>query len=173
MSKSGRSKRNQVASISANDKTIGELIADAMEKVGKDGVITVEESKGIPHESGFRRGMQFDKGYISPYMVTDPERMEAVIEEPYILLIRKEDFGCRRPDPSIGEGCTDILGPLVIIAEDVDGEALATLVVNKLRGTINIPAVKAPDLAIDGRQCWTTSLSLLMAPLSLKKSDGN
>jgi chaperonin GroEL len=129
-----------VATISANDKSIGELVAKAMEAVGKDGVITVEESKGTQTNLELVEGMQFDKGYISPYMVTDPERMEAVIEEPYILLFEKKISAIQDIIKPL-EAIVQARRPLVIIAEDVDGEALATLVVNKLRGTLNVVAV--------------------------------
>jgi len=132
-----------VATISANDPKIGELIADAMEKVGKDGVITVEESKGTETTLELVEGMQFDKGYISPYFVTDPERMEAVLEEPFILLYEKKISAVQDLIPILEQ--TARMGrPLLIIAEDVEGEALATLVVNKLRGVLNGAAVKAP-----------------------------
>jgi chaperonin GroEL len=132
-----------VATISANDPQIGHLIADAMEKVGKDGVITVEESKGIETTLELVEGMQFDKGYISPYFVTDPERMEAVLEEPFILLYEKKISAVQDLIPILEQ--TARMGrPLLIIAEEVEGEALATLVVNKLRGVLNVAAVKAP-----------------------------
>jgi len=132
-----------VATISANDPKIGELIADAMDKVGKDGVITVEESKGTETTLELVEGMQFDKGYISPYFVTDPERMEAVLEEPFILLYEKKISAVQDLIPILEQ--TARMGrPLLIIAEDVEGEALATLVVNKLRGVLNVAAVKAP-----------------------------
>jgi chaperonin GroEL len=140
----GKKEISQVASISANnDKTIGDLIADAMEKVGKDGVITVEEAKGVETTLEVVEGMQFDRGYISPYFVTDPERMEAVIENPYILLHEKKISSLKDLLPLL-EQVAKLGQPLLIIAEEVDGEALATLVVNKLRGTLNTCAVKAP-----------------------------
>jgi chaperonin GroEL len=140
----GKKEISQVASISANsDKTIGDLIADAMEKVGKDGVITVEEAKGMETTLEVVEGMQFDRGYISPYFVTDPERMEAVIENPYILLHEKKISSLKDLLPLL-EQVAKLSRPLLIIAEEVDGEALATLVVNKLRGTLNTCAVKAP-----------------------------
>ncbi len=138
-----KSEISQVASISANDATIGELLADAMDKVGKDGVITVEESKGLETSLEWVEGMQFDKGYISPYMVTDAERMEAVYEEPLVLLYEKKISAIADIVPLLEQVMRMGKG-LVIIAEDVDGEALATLVVNKLRGTLNAVAVKAP-----------------------------
>jgi chaperonin GroEL len=133
----------QVASISANDPEIGEFIADAMEKVGKDGVITVEESKTIKTEVETKDGMQFDKGYISPYMVTDSERMEATLDDPYILVTERKISAIADILPLL-EKVVQVQKPLLIIAEDVQGEALATLVVNKLRGTFTSVAVKAP-----------------------------
>ncbi|HZV77239.1 MAG TPA: chaperonin GroEL [Candidatus Babeliales bacterium] len=133
----------QVASISANDSEIGELIADAMEKVGKDGVITVEESKTIKTEVETKDGMQFDKGYISPYMVTDSERMEASLDDPYILVTERKISAIADILPLL-EKVVQVQKPLLIIAEDVEGEALATLVVNKLRGTFTSVGVKAP-----------------------------
>jgi chaperonin GroEL len=133
----------QVASISANDKEIGDLIADAMEKVGKDGVITVEESKTLKTEVETKDGMQFDKGYISPYMVTDSERMEAVLDDPFILVTERKISAIADILPLL-EKVVQMQRPLLIISEDVEGEALATLVVNKLRGTFTSVAVKAP-----------------------------
>jgi chaperonin GroEL len=133
----------QVASISANDKEIGDFIADAMEKVGKDGVITVEESRTLKTEVETKDGMQFDKGYISPYMVTDSERMEAVLDDPYILVTERKISAIADILPLL-EKVVQVQKPLLIIAEDVEGEALATLVVNKLRGTFTTVAVKAP-----------------------------
>jgi len=133
----------QVASISANDPEIGEFIADAMEKVGKDGVITVEESKTIKTEVETKDGMQFDKGYISPYMVTDSERMEASLDDPYVLVTERKISAIADILPLL-EKVVQVQKPLLIIAEDVEGEALATLVVNKLRGTFTSVAVKAP-----------------------------
>ena len=149
----------KVASIAANDAEIGELIAEAMEKVGKDGVITVEESKGTATTLDIVEGMQFDKGYISPYMVTDPERMEAVIEDPYILLYEKKISAIADLIPIL-EKVVRTGRPLVIIAEDVDGEALATLVVNKLRGTINATAVKSPGFG-DRRKAMMEDIAIL------------
>ena len=149
----------EVASISANDKSIGDLIADAMEKVGKDGVITVEESKGTATNLEFVEGMQFDKGYISPYMVTDPERMEAVMDDPYILLYEKKVSAIADLIPVL-EKVVRTGRPLVIISEDVEAEALATLVVNKLRGTINAVAVKAPGFG-DRRKAMMEDIAIL------------
>jgi chaperonin GroEL len=132
-----------VATISANDPAIGALIADAMDKVGKDGVITVEESKGIETTVEVVEGMMFDKGYISAYFVTDPEKMEAVLEDPFILITDKKISAVKDLLPVL-EKVAQLNRPLLVIAEDVEGEALATLVVNKLRGTLHTVAVKAP-----------------------------
>jgi len=140
----GKKEIAQVATISANnDKTIGDLIADAMEKVGKDGVITVEEAKGVDTTLEVVEGMQFDRGYISPYMVSDPERMEVVLENPLILIHEKKIAGMKDLLPIL-EQIAKMGKPFLIIAEEVEGEALATLVVNKLRGTLQCAAVKAP-----------------------------
>src|ERR671930_865343 len=134
----------QVATVSANwDKTIGEIIADAMDKVGKDGTITVEEAKSIETTLEVVEGMQFDKGYISPYFVTEKETMEAVIEDAYVLLYEKKLSNMKDLLPIL-EKIAQRGKPMLIIAEDVEGEALATLVVNKLRGTLSVCAVKAP-----------------------------
>ena len=150
----------QVASISANnDETIGNLIADAMEKVGKEGVITVEESKGINTELEVVEGMQFDKGYISPYMVTDKDRMVADMEDAFILLTDKKITAIKDILPVL-EKVVQANKPLVIIAEDIEGEALATLVVNKLRGTFNCLAIKAPGFG-DRRKAMLEDLAVL------------
>src|SRR3972149_3697629 len=133
-----------VAAISAQDKEIGELIAEVMDKVGKDGVITVEESKGLEFETEYVEGMQFDRGYISAYFVTDPENMEAVIEEPYLLIHDKKIPAAADIVPLLEKLVQVGKRELVVIAEDIDGEALATLVLNKLRGMLNVMAVKAP-----------------------------
>src|SRR5271169_3378024 len=150
----------QVGTISANnDETIGKIIAEAMKKVGKDGVITVEESKTMETQLEVVEGMQFDRGYLSPYFVTDPERMEAVLENPYILIHEKKISSMKDLLPlleSIAKGGR----PLVIIAEDVEGEALATLVVNKLRGTLNVAAVKAPGFG-DRRKAMLQDIAIL------------
>src|SRR5919106_43066 len=135
---------SQVGTIAANgDQVIGDLIAEAMEKVGKDGVITVEEAKAIETSLEVVEGMQFDRGYLSPYFVTNPEKMETVLEEPYILIHEKKISVLRDLLPLL-EKIAQTGKPLLIIAEDVEGEALATLVVNKLRGTLRVAAVKAP-----------------------------
>jgi chaperonin GroEL len=134
----------QVGTISANnDPNIGDLIAEAMEKVGKDGVITVEEAKSMETSLDIVEGMQFDRGYLSPYFVTNPERMETSLEDAYILLHEKKISNMRDLLPVL-EQIAKMSKPLLIIAEDVDGEALATLVVNRLRGTLQCAAVKAP-----------------------------
>src|SRR5881628_2732601 len=134
----------QVGTISANnDSTIGEIIAEAMSKVGKEGVITVEEAKGLETQLEVVEGMQFDRGYLSLYFVTDPDRMECVYEDPYVLIYEKKLSGLQEMLPLL-EAVVQSSKPLVIIAEEVEGEALATLVVNKLRGGLKVAAVKAP-----------------------------
>jgi chaperonin GroEL len=136
--------QEQVASVSANnDKTIGSLIAEAMEKVGKDGVVTVEEARSMKTELEFVEGMQFDRGYLSPYFVTNPDRMEAVLDDPLILIHEKKISAMRDLIPVLEQVAREGRS-LLIIAEEVEGEALATLVVNKIRGTIKVAAVKAP-----------------------------
>ena len=150
----------QVGTVSANgDKTIGTIIAQAMEKVGKDGVITVEESRTMDTTLEVVEGMQFDRGYLSPYFVTDPERMEAVLEDPYILINEKKISNMKDLLPIL-ENVAKLGKPLMIIAEDVDGEALATLVVNKLRGTLNVAAVKAPGFG-DRRKAMLEDIATL------------
>jgi chaperonin GroEL len=149
----------QVASISANEPEVGELIAEAMEKVGNDGVITVEESKGFITELEVVEGMQFDRGYISPYMVTDNDKMEAVLDEPYILITDKKISNVQEILPML-EKVVQQGKPLLIIAEDLEGEALATLVVNKLRGTFNAVAVKAPGFG-DRRKAMLQDIAIL------------
>jgi chaperonin GroEL len=156
---SEREKIAQVASISAADPTIGETVADAMEKVGKDGVITVEESKGLETELELVEGMQFDKGYISAYMVTNAQRMEAVLEDPYILITDKKISAIADLLPIL-EKVVQSGKPLLVIAEDVEGEALATLIVNKLRGTFNAVAVKAPGFG-DRRKAMLQDIAIL------------
>jgi chaperonin GroEL len=154
-----KAKVANVASIAGNDSEIGGLVADAIEKVGKDGVITVEESKSLQTYTDFVEGMQFDKGYISPYFVTDPERMEAVIENPYILIHEKKISAAADLIPVL-EKVAQQRRPVVIIAEDVDGDALATLVVNKIRGIINSVAVKAPGFG-DRRKAMLEDIAVL------------
>jgi len=150
----------QVATISANsDANIGGIIAEAMEKVGKDGVITVEEAKGIQDELDVVEGMQFDRGYLSPYFVTNAEKMEAVLENPYILLFDKKISNLKDLLPVL-EQVQKSSRPLLIIAEDIDGEALSTLVVNKLRGVLNISAVKAPGFG-DRRKAMLEDIAVL------------
>ncbi|MCL6592921.1 MAG: chaperonin GroEL [Alicyclobacillus sp.] len=155
----GRENIAQVAAISAGDPEIGVLIADAMEKVGKDGVITVEESKGFTTELEVVEGMQFDRGYISPYMITDTDKMEAVLEEPYILITDKKVSSLADLLPVL-ERVVKTGRPLLLIAEDVEGEALATLVVNKLRGTFTAVAVKAPGFG-DRRKAMLQDIAIL------------
>ncbi|RCK79114.1 MAG: Heat shock protein 60 family chaperone GroEL [Candidatus Ozemobacter sibiricus] len=149
----------QVATISARDPEIGKVIAEAMDKVGKDGVITVEEAKSFDTTLEFVDGMEFDKGYISPYMVTDHERMEAVLENPYILITENKINNIKDILPLL-EKIVQVNKPLLIIAEDVEGEALATLVVNKLRGTFNCVAVKAPGFG-DRRKAMLQDIAVL------------
>jgi chaperonin GroEL len=149
----------QVAAISAADEEIGKLIAEVMDKVGKDGVITVEESKTLKFETEYVEGMQFDRGYISPYFISDPQRMEAVLDEPYILITDKKISAISDILPVL-ERFLQVSKNLLIVAEDVDGEALATLVVNKLRGTLNVLAVKAPGFG-DRRKAMLEDIAVL------------
>ena len=150
----------QVGSISANnDPTIGDLIAEAMDKVGKDGVITVEEAKSMETSLEIVEGMQFDRGYLSPYFVTNPERMETVLEDPYILIHEKKISNMRDMLPLL-EKIAKTGKPLLIVAEDIEGEALATLVVNKLRGTLNVAGVKAPGFG-DRRKAMLEDIGIL------------
>jgi len=154
--------RHQIAEVAANsahERAIGDLIAEAMEKVGKDGVITVEESKGTATQLELVEGMQFDKGYVSAYMVTDPERMEAVLEDPLILLHEKKISSVQDMLPML-EKILRLGKPLLVVAEDIEGEALATLVVNKLRGTLNCVAVKAPGFG-DRRKAMMEDIAVL------------
>ncbi len=155
----GRDDIARVASISANDIEIGNLIADAMEKVSKDGVITIEESKTSNTELNVVEGMQFDKGYVSPYMVTDTEKMEAVLENPYILLTDKKISNIQEILPLLEE-LMQQSGKLVIICDDIEGEALSTLILNKLRGVLNVVAVKAPGFG-DKRKAMLEDISIL------------
>ncbi len=150
----------QVASISAQDKEIGSLIAEVMDKVGKDGVITVEESKGLEFETEYVEGMQFDRGYISPYFITNTDRIEAILESPYILIHDKKISAVQDIVPILEKLVQMGKRELVIIAEDVDGEALATLVLNKLRGTFNVLAVKAPGFG-DRRKRMLEDIAIL------------
>lgn len=156
----GKSEIANVASISAADEEIGNLIADVMDKVGKDGVITVEESKGLAFETSYVDGMQFDRGYISPYFVTDSEAMEASLAEPFILIHDKKISSAQAIVPVLEKLVQSGRRELVIIAEDVDGEALATLVLNKLRGTFNVLAIKAPGFG-DRRKAMLQDIAIL------------
>ncbi len=149
-----------VAAISAQDQEIGNLIAEVMDKVGKDGVITVEESKGLEFEKEYVEGMQFDRGYISAYFVTDPEHMEAKIDEPYILIHDKKISAAQDIVPILEKLVQIGKRELIVIAEDVDGEALATLVLNKLRGMLNVVAVKAPGFG-DRRKAMLQDIAIL------------
>src|SRR5919201_709402 len=140
----GNSDIEHIATVSANDPEIGNLLAQAMDKVGRDGVITVEEGKGLKLEVEYTEGMQFDRGYIAAYFITDPQRMEAAVDEPYILITDKKISAITDIVPVLEKLVQTGRKELIIVAEDVDGEALATLVVNKLRGILNVLAVKAP-----------------------------
>ena len=155
----GKDQVAQVGTMTAVDKEIGDLIADVMTKVGKDGVITVEESKGLKYETEFVEGMQVDRGYISSYFVTNTERMEAIIEDPYILITDKKISAIADILPAL-EKILQVSKNLLIVAEDVDGEALATLVVNKLRGTLSVVAVKAPGFG-DRRKAMLEDMAIL------------
>ena len=156
----GKSGIAQVASISAADKNIGDLLAEVMDRVGKDGVITVEESKGLEFETEFVEGMQLDRGYLSPYFVTNAERMEAVVEDPYILITDKKISSAQDIVPTLEKLIQLGKREIVVIAEDVDGEALATLVLNKLRGMVNALAVKAPGFG-DRRKAMLEDIAVL------------
>jgi chaperonin GroEL len=155
----GKEQIGQVGTITAKDKEIGNLIAEVMEKVGKDGVITVEESKGVKYETEFVEGMQFDRGYVSAYFITNAERMETVIDDPYILITDKKISAISDLLPAL-EKILQVSKNLLILAEDVEGEALATLVVNKLRGTLNVLAVKAPGFG-DRRKAMLEDIAIL------------
>ncbi|WP_428910580.1 chaperonin GroEL [Niallia sp. Krafla_26] len=155
----GKESIAQVASISSDDANVGELIAEAMERVGNDGVITIEESKGFATELDVVEGMQFDRGYASPYMVTDSDKMEAILDNPYILITDKKISSIQEILPVL-EQVVQQGKPLLLIAEDVEGEALATLVVNKLRGTFNAVAVKAPGFG-DRRKAMLEDIAIL------------
>ncbi len=160
-----------VASISAQDREIGELIAEVMEKVGKDGVITVEEGKGLGFETEYVDGMQFDRGYISPYFVTSNESLEAVIQEPHILIYEKKISSAQDLVPVLERLLNRGKRELVIIAEDVDGEALATLVLNKLRGMLNVLAVKAPGFG-DRRKAMLQDIAVLTGATVISEEIG-
>src|SRR5690606_28353518 len=168
---SGKNEISQVASISANsDTTIGELIADAFEKVGKDGVITVEEAKGTETTLEVVEGMQFDRGYLSPYFVTDADSMEAVLEDAYLLIHDKKISSMKDLLPIL-EKTVQVNKPLLVIAEDVEGEALATLVVNKLRGTLKVAAVKAPGFG-DRRKAMLEDIAVLTGGTVVSEEKG-
>jgi len=166
-----KSEMANVATIAANnDREIGNLLADAMEKVGKDGVVTVDEGKSLHTELEFVEGMQFDRGYLSPYFVTDMTSMEAVLEEPYILVFEKKISNIKDLVPVL-EAVVQQGKPLLIIAEDVDGEALATLVINRLRGTLNIAAIKAPGYG-DRRKAMMEDVAILTGGTALFEALG-
>jgi chaperonin GroEL len=160
-----------VAAISAQDREIGELIAEVMDKVGKDGVITVEESKGLEFETEYVEGMQFDRGYISPYFISNPEAMEAVIENPYILIHDKKISAAQDLVPILEKLVQKGARELVVIAEDIDGEALATLVLNKLRGMLNCLAVKAPGFG-DRRKAMLRDIATLTGGNVITEEEG-
>jgi chaperonin GroEL len=166
----GKEQIAQVATITAVDKKIGDLIAEVMEKVGKDGVITVEESKGLAYETEYVEGMQFDRGYISPYFVTNAEKMETILEDPNILITDKKISAVADILPAL-EKILQVSKNLVIISEDIEGEALATLVVNKLRGTINVLAVKAPGFG-DRRKAMLEDIAILTGATVISEEVG-
>jgi len=166
----GKDQIAQVASLSAHETGIGELIAEVMEKVGKDGVITVEESKGLQYEVEYVEGMQIDRGYISPYFITNSERMETVLEDPYVLITDKKISAVNDLLPAL-ERILQVTKNLVIIAEDLEGEALATLVVNKLRGTLNCLAVKAPGFG-DRRKAMLEDMAILIGAKVISEEMG-
>ncbi len=161
-----------VATVSAQDTQIGDLIADVMDKVGKDGVITVEESKGLEFETEYVDGMQFDRGYISPYFVTDPEHMLADIEDPYILIYDKKISAAADIVPLLEKMVQIGKRELLIIAEDIDGEALATLVLNKIRGMLNVVAVKAPPGFGDRRKAMLQDIAILTNATVISEETG-
>ena len=161
----------QVASVSAQDTEIGNLIAEVMDKVGKDGVVTVEESKGLEFETEYVEGMQFDRGYISPYFITSPESMEAVVEEPYILIHDKKISAAQDIVPILEKIVQIGKRDLVVIAEDVDGEALATLVLNRLRGMLNVLAIKAPGFG-DRRKAMLNDIAVLTGGTVISEETG-
>ena len=155
----GKEDNARVASISANNEEVGRLIADAMEKVSKDGVITIEESKTSNTELNVVEGMQFDKGYVSPYMVTDTEKMEAILDNPYILITDKKISNIQEILPLL-ENLMEQSGKLLIICDDIEQEALSTLILNKLRGVLNVVAVKAPGFG-DKRKAYLEDIAIL------------
>jgi len=161
----------QVASVSAQDTEIGNLIAEVMDKVGKDGVVTVEESRGLEFETEYVEGMQFDRGYISPYFITSPESMEAIVEDAYILIYDKKISAAQDIIPVLEKLVQVGKRELVIIAEDVDGEALATLVLNKLRGMLNVLAIKAPGFG-DRRKAMLRDIAVLTGGTVISEETG-
>ena len=166
----GRVQIGQVASLAAHDEEMGGLIADVMERVGKDGVITVEESKGLSYEQEFVEGMQIDRGYISPYFITEQDRMEAVLEDPYILITDKKVSAVADLLPAL-EKILQVGKNVVLVAEDVEGEALATLVVNKLRGTLSCLAVKAPGFG-DRRKAMLEDMAIVTGGMVISEEVG-
>jgi len=174
MSISVKNKKEEIAQVGAvaanNDMQIGQILADAMEKVGKDGVITVDEGKTMQMELEFVEGMQFDRGYLSPYFITDPQKMECVLEDAYILISEKKISSFKDMVPLL-EKIVNAGKPLLVIAEDVDGEALATLVINKLRGTLKACAVKAPGYG-DRRKAMLEDIAILTGGVALFESLG-
>ncbi len=174
MSVSVKNKREEIAQVGAvaanNDQEIGRLLAEAMEKVGKDGVITVDEGKSLATEVEWVEGMQFDRGYLSPYFVTDPQKMECVLEDAYVLINEKKLSNVKELVPLL-EQVVNAQKPLLIIAEDIEGEALATLVINKLRGTLKVCAVKAPGYG-DRRKAMLEDIAILTGGLALFESLG-
>jgi len=166
-----RERIGQVASLSAHEEAIGETIAEAMEKVGKDGVITVEESKGLADEIEYVEGMQIDRGYISPYFITNPDRMESVLEDPTIVITDKKISAVADMLPALEKLLQIGRKNVVIIAEDVDGEALATLVVNKLRGTLSVLAIKAPGFG-DRRKAMLEDIAILTGGTVISEETG-
>jgi len=167
----GRQDLEQIATVSANDQEIGQMLAEALDKVGKDGVITIEEGKGLKLEIDYTEGMQFDRGYISPYFISDQERMEAALEEPYLLITDKKISAIADILPVLERLTQTGKKDLVIIAEDVDGEALATLVVNKMRGTLNVLAVKAPGFG-DRRKEMLRDIAVLSGGMVISEELG-
>ncbi|MDP6549387.1 MAG: chaperonin GroEL [Dehalococcoidia bacterium] len=166
----GREQKAQIASISANDREIGDLLGGAIERIGGDGVITIEEGKGIESETEYVDGMGFDRGYISPYFVTNPERMQSAIEDPFILIMDKKISTVADLVPLL-EKTLQVTKNLVIVSEDVEGEALAVLVVNKLRGTINCVAVKAPGFG-DRRKAMLEDIAILTGAQIISEEQG-
>ena len=166
-----RERIGQVASLSAHEEAIGETIAEAMEKVGKDGVITVEESKGLADEIEYVEGMQVDRGYISPYFITNPDRMESVLEDPTIIITDKKISAVAELLPALEKLLQVGRKNVVVVAEDVDGEALATIVVNKLRGTLNALAIKAPGFG-DRRKAMLEDIAILTGGTVISEETG-